>query len=109
MKKTPKEQIDPYANQNTYETFWKRRKSTWNIILIPFGIFGFILTYYLQLKLLWCIHVLIYPEHKSLFKEFMSPNSVNHFGGFSSLLLTFPIIFSSLYLGLVIANILSWW
>ncbi len=82
----------------------KRRKSPWNLILIPFSIGGIGFSYFIQFQILWFIHTLMYPNHSGRLKEFWKEGlSGNAF--VSSFLLAIPIFFSSLALGMIIANI----
>jgi len=80
-----------------------RRRSPWNLILIPFVIVFSVLAYGGQLRLLWMINIVFYPEHVGRFQEFWR-GSV----GLSGFLLVFPVLFSSMILGMMSANILSW-
>ncbi|MCU0665575.1 MAG: hypothetical protein MUF05_00535 [Candidatus Omnitrophica bacterium] len=84
-----------------------RRKSPWNLILIPFTVLGVWFSWVFQFKILWNIHILIFPEHAGKFSQFwrgkMSAESF-----ISSFLLMVPLIFSSLALGMIVANLLAW-
>ena len=85
----------------------KRRKSLWNLILIPFVIIGGVFVYIIQFKILWLIHVIIYPNHSGHLSEFWRgglPFSVF----ISSFLLAMPILISSIVLSMIIANLLAW-
>lgn len=85
----------------------KRRKSLWNLILIPFVFAGAVLAYILQFKILWAIHVVIYPDHSGKLSVFWQKGL--SLGAFiSSFLLAGPIFISSLVLGMIIANLLAW-
>ena len=85
----------------------KRRKSPWNLILIPFAIIGGFFVYIVQFRILWFIHIIMYPNHSGRLSEFWREGlSFNAF--ISSFLLAMPIFFSSLVLGLLIANFLAW-
>jgi len=85
----------------------KRRKSPWNLILIPFVIIGGIFVYIIQFKMLWFIHIIIYPNHFGRLSEFWR-EGLSFRAFISSFLLAMPIFFSSLVLGMIIANLLAW-
>ncbi len=85
----------------------KRRKSPWNLILIPIGIAGTSFFYYIQFNVLWSFHVYVYPNHSGRLSEFWREGgSATTF--ISSFLLATPIFFSSLVLGMMMANVLLW-
>ncbi len=85
----------------------KRRKSFWNFILVPFSVIGICLAYFIQFRILWFIHVFVYPEHAGQLNKFWQEGlSFNAF--LSSLFLALPISFSSLVLGVIFANLLAW-
>jgi len=85
----------------------RRRKSAWNLILIPLLIIGGVFVYILQFKILWSIHVMIYPNHAGHLSEFWGGGLL--FSVFiSSFLLAMPIMISSIVLGMIIANLLAW-
>jgi len=97
-----------FTSKGYFERSFKRaqrRKSPWNLILIPLGILGVGLSYFVQFRLLWFIHVFIYPSHYGLFKEILGRKGP---ANFPQLLFTLPIFFSSLVLGMMIANMLAW-
>ncbi|MDP2939420.1 MAG: hypothetical protein Q8O13_05015 [Candidatus Omnitrophota bacterium] len=85
----------------------KRRKSPWNLILIPLTIVGFGFSSFIQFKILWSIHVIIYPNHSGRLSEFWR-EGLSFSAFISSFLLAMPIFFSSLALGMMIANLLAW-
>jgi hypothetical protein len=85
----------------------KRRKSLWNLILIPFVFAGAVLAYIPQFKLLWAIHVVLYPDHSGQLSVFWQ-RGLSFSAFISSLLLAGPIFISSLVLGMIIANLLAW-
>jgi len=85
----------------------KRRKSPWNLILIPLIVVGGVFVYLIQFKILWFIHIIIYPNHSGRLSEFWR-EGLSFSAFISSFLLAMPIFFSSLVLGMIIANLLAW-
>lgn len=85
----------------------RRRKSPWNLILIPLSMFGIGMVSYYLFRFMWWIHILVYPEHKGHFSEFwQSGISLPSF--ISSFLLMMPVLFAAFPLGFMIANCLAW-
>lgn len=85
----------------------KRRKSPWNLILIPLVIAGGVFVYIVQFKMLWFINISLYPNHSGRLSEFWREGLSS--GAFiSSFLLAMPILLSSLVLGMIIANLSAW-
>ncbi len=85
----------------------RRRKSAWNLILIPFVFIGAAFVYIIQFKALWLIHIIIYPSHSGHLSEFWREGlSFSVF--ISSFFLAMPILISSIVLGMIIANLLAW-
>ncbi len=85
----------------------KRRKSPWNLILIPLVIFGIMIFFAGQFILLWQVHVWAFPEHAGKFRDFWGKNiSVSAF--VSSFLMGIFPLFASLPLGMLLANCIAW-
>ena len=85
----------------------KRRKSPWNLILIPLVICGIAGVWYGLFKLMWWIHTTIYPEHTGRFNEFWQEGiSLPSF--VSSFLLMIPLFIASIPLGMLLANSIAW-
>jgi hypothetical protein len=94
--------------------YWKRarnraqrRKSPWNLLLIPLAAAGIGLSYYAQFRMLWHVHVLIYPEHAGHFSEFWQ-EGIGFAAFVSSFLIAVPALFSSLVIGMMLANLAAW-
>ena len=85
----------------------KRRKSPWNLILIPLTIAGIGFIFFVQFQILWFIHIHIYPNHFGRFSEFWQ-NGISPVSFISSFLLGVPVFFSSIPLGMLIVNLLAW-
>ena len=89
------------------QTRARRRKSPWNLILIPLLFIGAVPVYIIQFKILWLVHIFRYPSHSGHVSEFWQRGI--SFGAFiSSFLMGIPILVSSVALGMIIANLLAW-
>jgi hypothetical protein len=78
-----------------------RRRSPWNLILIPFGLGGWLGTWYLLFRLVWNFHHWLYPQH--LFSDFWREGIP--FASFvPSFLMLFAPAVAALCVGLMIAN-----
>lgn len=85
----------------------QRRRSPWNLLLIPFFTLGGGGSAYLLFQAMWRIHLLFYPEHAGRVTEFW--RSGLSFRSFvSSFLLLMPLLFASVPIGLILANALAW-
>jgi hypothetical protein len=76
----------------------KRRKSPWNLILIPFAIFGIAGTAFLLAKGLLAFQQLFIPPDAIL----------AHWTRIGAILMFVPIIFPALAIGMMIANLIAW-
>ena len=85
----------------------ERRKSPWNLILIPLVIISGVFVYIIQFNILWFIRAIIYPNHSGQLCEFWR-EGLSLAAFISSFLLAIPILFSSLAIGMIIANLLAW-
>ena len=85
----------------------KRRKSPWNLVLIPLGA-GFIgCSTYVLFRIMWEVHTAIYPSHAGRLAEFWGKNiSLASFA--SSFLLLIPLFFASIPIGMILANAIAW-
>lgn len=85
----------------------KRRKSLWNLILLPF-LFGFwACVTYVLFRLMWWIHILVYPQHDGRMHEFWRKgNGTPAF--ISSFLLLIPLLFAALPISMLLSNCLAW-
>ena len=81
-----------------------RRKSPWNLILIPLVLLGWITTSVVLFNTMWHIHTLIYPEHSGKISEYWQKGI--HFRAFiSSFLLSMPLLFAGIPIGMLLANL----
>ncbi|HPA19830.1 MAG TPA: hypothetical protein PLU30_18920 [Verrucomicrobiae bacterium] len=85
----------------------QRRKSAWNILLIPLGLFSVVGFTYIFFQIMWRIHIAIYPEHAGRLHEFWG-GGISFPSFISSFLLLMPLFFASLPLGLMLANCVAW-
>lgn len=76
----------------------KRRKSPWNLILIPFAMFGIAGTAFLIAKGLLALQQLFIPPDAIL----------AHWTRIGAILMFVPIIFPALAIGMMIANLIAW-
>jgi len=83
----------------------KRRKSPWNLILIPLVLFGIVAFSVGQFTLLWQLNTWVFPEHAGRLREFLGNNEQ---GAISRLLMTLSSLFSAIPLGLMLANCIAW-
>jgi hypothetical protein len=85
----------------------KRRKSLWNLILIPFTIvYMFLLTKYFFL-IMWNVHTIIYPQHSDMLSGFWNEGiSLSAF--IPSFLLSAPLFFAAIPLSLIFTNVSVW-
>lgn len=87
----------------------KRRRSPWNLILIPLVIGGIGSVCYGLFQVMWRIHTIIYPEHIGRFNEFwQGQDGLSARSFVSSFLLIIPLFFASIPLGLILANLIAW-
>ena len=83
----------------------RRRHSPWNLILIPFGLAGWLGTWYLLFRLVWNFHRLLYPKH--LFTDFWG-KGISFASFVPSFLMLFAPAGGALCVGLVITNCIVW-
>src|SRR3989304_1036932 len=85
----------------------KRRKSPWNLVLIPLGFGGIALICYALFQLMWRVHMWLHPDHVDRFKEFWA-EGIGLPAFVSSFLLFIPLLFAAVPLGMLFANALAW-
>jgi hypothetical protein len=83
----------------------RRRHSTWNLLLIPLCLAGWLGTWYLLFRLVWAFHRLLYPQH--LLAEFWG-KGISFTSFVPSFLMVFAPAAGALCFGLMIANCLVW-
>jgi len=82
-----------------------RRKSAWNLVLIPPAILGWLGCWYGLFRIVWAFHLWLYPQH--LFRDFWQEGiSLRSFA--PSFLMVFGPFFGALCIGLIFANCVAW-
>ena len=83
----------------------QRRRSPWNLILLPLGLAGWLGVWYWLFRLVWAFHVALYPKHKlqEFWHEGVSPSSF-----MLSFLMVFALVPGAVCLGLSLANCAAW-
>lgn len=83
----------------------RRRKSAWNLILIPPALFGWLGSWYGMFRLDWAFHQTLYPQHT--FHDFWQ-DGVSFASFVPSFLMLFAPAPGSICLGLILANCVAW-
>lgn len=84
-----------------------RRRSLWNLVLIPFVFGGAALVTIALFQVMWHIHVTIYPDHVNQLREFWG-EGVSAASFISSLLLLLPLMIASFPISMLITNSVVW-
>src|SRR5262249_5313198 len=82
-----------------------RRRSPWNLLLVPLALAGWLGTWYGLFRLVWAFHVVLYPEHR--LHDFWG-NDVSLLSFVPSVLMVFALLPGAVCLGLALANCLAW-
>jgi hypothetical protein len=85
----------------------QRRKSAWNLVLVPLGAGSVAGTMYLLFQVMWRLHTAIYPAHTGKLGEFWG-TGIGSGAFISSFLLVAPLFFAALPIGMILANLLAW-
>jgi hypothetical protein len=83
----------------------RRRRSPWNLILVPLGLAAWLGTWYGLFRLVWAFHVTLYPAHR--LQDFW-PSGLGISSFVPSFLMVFGVAPGALSLGLVLANCAAW-
>lgn len=83
----------------------QRRKSPWNVLLIPFCLGSAIGIWYALFRLVWLFHVAIYPQHQ--LREFWQ-EGISFKSFIPSFLMVFALIPVALIAGFMLGNSLLW-
>jgi hypothetical protein len=83
----------------------RRRKSAWNLILIPPALFGWLGSWYVFFRIVWAFHHRIYPQHA--FHDFWQ-EGVSFASFVPSFLMLFALFPASICIGLIFANCVAW-
>ena len=85
----------------------QRRKSPWNLILIPLDLIGIGGFTYILFQIMWRVNTAIYPDHAGRLGEFWG-KGIGFNAFVSSFLLLMPLFFAAIPLGLLFANSIAW-
>jgi hypothetical protein len=83
----------------------RRRKSAWNLILIPPALFGWLGSWYGFFRIVWAFHQTLYPQHalRDFWQE--GVGFASFVPGFLMLFAPFP---AAICIGLIFANCVAW-
>jgi hypothetical protein len=85
----------------------RRRKSPWNLLLIPLG-FGFMgLVASALFRGMWFVHTMLYPQHVDRLHEFWA-RGIGLQAFASSFLLLMPLLIAAIPVGMLLANGVLW-
>ena len=102
IHRTAQKTIEYYAGAQQRA---QRRKSAWNLILIPLGGVAVIGVWYTFFRLVWLFHVTIYPDHQ--LQDFWQKGI--SFGSFvPSFLMVFAPAPAALIVGFMTGNLFGW-
>jgi hypothetical protein len=85
----------------------RRRKSPWNLPLIPLVFGGWFVLWWAFFRLAWRVHELLYPEHAGKFAEFW-PGGVSLGAFIPSFMMLFGLMVPALAIAMVAANAVLW-
>ena len=85
----------------------RRRRSPWNLVLIPLVVGGWLALWWVSFRLVWRVHELFYPEHVGRLREFW-PRGLGFTAFISSFLMVFGPAVPALVLAMLAANSLLW-
>lgn len=83
----------------------QRRKSAWNILLLPLGFASWLALWYALFQLVWAIHVAFHPDHQ--FDEFWR-RGISGGNFVLSFLLLFAPMPGAMALGFMLGNVALW-
>ena len=83
----------------------RRRKSAWNLILIPTALLGWLGSWYGLFQITWAFHRTLYPQHA--FHDFWQ-EGVSFASFVPSFLMLFGPAPASICIGLIFANCVAW-
>src|SRR5438128_1987206 len=85
-----------------------RRKSPWNLLLLPLGFLGVAIAWWASLRLLWAVRDLILPTHAVSFSVMFNQEFHQEDRGFIPLLFFIPPFFAAVPVGLLLCNAIAW-
>jgi hypothetical protein len=83
----------------------RRRKSAWNLILVPPALLGWLGCWCVFFRIVWAFHQLLYPQHA--FHDFWQ-RGVGSASFVPSFLMVFALFPASICMGLIFANCVTW-
>lgn len=85
----------------------QRRRSPWNLVLIPLSLGSMAFIWYALFQLMWRVHTWFYPSHVGRLREFWA-EGLDFSAFMSSFLLLMPLLFAGIPLGMIFANAVAW-
>jgi hypothetical protein len=85
----------------------QRRKSPWNVLLVPLVFCGVAAVAYTLFRAMWRIHTLFFPAHAGRLSEFWQ-KGISCSAFVSSFILLMPLLVASVPLGMILANAVAW-
>lgn len=86
----------------------QRRKSLWNLILIPLCVIGIAGVSFLLFMIMWQVHIVIHPEHAGRMEAFFSEKGSSVISKIATIFFTLPLFFAAMPLGLMFGNCVAW-
>lgn len=83
----------------------QRRRSPWNLVLIPLTLAGWFGAWYVLFRVVWAFHVTLYPQHA--FRDFW-PKGISFTSFVLSFLMLFAVAPGAMIVGFIFANGLTW-
>src|ERR1043166_8369997 len=83
----------------------QRRKSPWNLILLPLGFVATGATWYGLFRVVWAFHLQFYPQHE--LRDFWA-KGISFSSFVPSFLMVFALVPGAVCAGLAITNCLAW-
>jgi ABC-type sugar transport system permease subunit len=83
----------------------QRRRSPWNLILLPLGLVAVAVTWYGLFRVAWAFHLLFYPQHE--LRDFWG-SGISFSSFVPSFLMVFAVAPGALCTGLAAANCVAW-
>ena len=82
-----------------------RRKSLWNVAILPFALTAWAAVWYALFRLVWLFHVTLYPNHQ--LKDFWQ-SGIGVRSGILSFIMVFSIFIGAGAVGFMLTNALFW-
>jgi hypothetical protein len=85
----------------------KRRRSPWNLVLIPLGLGSMAFICYGLFQFMWRVHTWFHPNHVGRFRGFWA-EGIGFPAFVSSFVLFIPLVFAAIPLGMIFTNAVAW-